>query len=214
VLPELADLPAAEITHALRDTEAHVVLTAREGGSHHGLLLSADGIVGHQPQLHPTARLAWLDAPGTDLRIFELPWGRMALVVGDDALFPETFRLAAIQDADVVAVSTGSFEPWELRLGLPERAAENRVNVVAAGSDANGLTGGIYGLSPDFTLWTAWHGPFTGVISHPEVTAVDAGARSARAVIRPAQAVNRLVSKGTDLVDGRPRRYFDAMPIP
>ncbi|MEV0248657.1 carbon-nitrogen hydrolase family protein [Nocardia sp. NPDC050712] len=214
VLPELTGHTAADIAGALRDTTAHAVLTVRSDGSHHGLLIDADGIVGHQQQLHPTARLPWLDTPGTELRIFELPWGRMALVIGDDILFPETFRLAAIQDADVIAVSTGPLEPADLRLLLPERAAENRLNVVAAGLDDTRLTGGIYGCSPDFTLWTPWPGPFTGVISHPEVTAVEPGARTARALIRPAQAVNRCVSKGTDLVDGRPRRPFDAMPIP
>ncbi|WP_067814588.1 carbon-nitrogen hydrolase family protein [Nocardia inohanensis] len=214
VLPELAALTVPEIVRALRDTQCHVVTSRREGGAHHGVLINADGIVGRQPQLHPTARHPWLSEPGDELEVFDLAWGRLALVVGDDALFPETFRLAAIQDADVVAVPHTPTEEWELRLGLPERAAENRLNVVAAGfTPGHSLTGGIHGLSADFTLWTAWLGPFTGVISHPEVTPVAPGATSVRAAIRPAQAVNRQVSRGTDLLANRPRGPLAAMTV-
>ncbi|WP_216893104.1 nitrilase-related carbon-nitrogen hydrolase [Nocardia alni] len=214
VLPELASIPVREITAALGDSTAHAVTTVRDGNAHHGLLISRDGIVARQPQLHPTARHPWLTEPGSRLEIVELPWGRVALVVGDDALFPETFRLAVVQDADVAAVCCTPVEDWELRLGLAERSAENRLNVVAAGSTADGrLAGGIYALSPDFTLWTAWNGPFTGVISHPEVTPVAPGEATVRALIRPAQAANRCVSRGTDLVDGRPRPALDAMTV-
>jgi len=189
-----------------------VVLSARVGGAHHGVLVTADGVLGRQAQLHPTNRLPWLTEPGTELTVFDVPWGRLAIVVGDDALFPETFRLAALQDADVVAVPCSPTEPWELALGLSERAAENRLNVVAAGSDEHGgLLGAVYALSPDFTLWTVWSGPFTGVISHPIVTGAPPDAAEVRATVRPAQAVNRTVSKGTDLVDGRPRWPLDAM---
>lgn len=211
VLPGPAAITVPEIVAALADTGSHVVLSVREGDAHHGLLVNADGIAGRQPQMHRSARYPWAVELGSELRIYELPWGRLAVVVGDDALFPETFRLAAVADADVVAVPGIAGEPWELTLGLPERAAENRLNVVAAGLDSHGLTGGIYGLSRDFTLWTTWSGPFTGRISHPEITAVDPGATTAHAVIRPAQAVNRLVSRGTDLVAGRPRRPLDAL---
>ncbi|MFF2555299.1 nitrilase-related carbon-nitrogen hydrolase [Nocardia sp. NPDC058058] len=209
VLPELADVPIAEVMLALAGTDTHVVTTVRDGAAHDGLLLNASGIVGRQRQLHRTGRYPWLTTLGDELGIFELPWGRMALVIGDDSIFPETFRLAVVADADVVAVPFTPAESWELRLGLPERAAENRLNIVAAGSAPQGLTGEICALSPDFTLWTAWSGPFTGVISHPEVTAAEPGALMVRATIRPAQAMNRTVSRGTDLVAGRPSRPLD-----
>ncbi|MFC9437069.1 nitrilase-related carbon-nitrogen hydrolase [Nocardia sp. NPDC057030] len=212
VLPELANLPIPDVVRALHDTSAHAVLSVRDAATHRGVLVNADGVVGYQSQLHPTERHPWFTVPGDGLTVFELPWGRMALVVGDDALFPETFRLAAIQDADVVAAPCSPAEPWELRLGLAERAAENRLNVVAAGTAESGeLVGAIYALSPDFTLWTAWSGPFTGVISHPVVTGVPSGSTSVRAVVRPAEAVRRSVSKGTDLVADRPAWPLDEM---
>ncbi|WP_405138278.1 nitrilase-related carbon-nitrogen hydrolase [Nocardia sp. NBC_01388] len=212
VLPETATLSAAEVIAALQGTSAHAVLTVRVGDAQHGLLVNAGGIAGYQPQLHRTHRHPWLTDTGSRVEVFELPWGRLALVVGDDALFPETFRLAAIQDVDVVAVPHSPVERWETGLGLPERSAENRLNVVAAGLDPQGgLVAAVYALSPDFTLWTAWSGPFTGVISHPEITPAPPGATRVHALVRPAQAVNRNVSKGTDLVAGRPRPALAAL---
>ncbi|WP_405495738.1 nitrilase-related carbon-nitrogen hydrolase [Nocardia sp. NBC_00511] len=212
VLPELTaqarahQLTVPTVAAALDGTSSHAVLTVRDGNSHVGLLISADGVIGRQAQLHRSHRYTWLTELGSRVEVFDLPWGRIALVIGEDTLFPETFRLAAIQDADVVAVVNSPQEQWERRLGLTERAAENRLNLVAAGLDSTGgLTADVYALSPDFTLWTAWQGPFTGLISHPEVTSAPPGADRLHATVRPAQAVNRSVSRGTDLVAGRPR---------
>ncbi|MQY26123.1 nitrilase-related carbon-nitrogen hydrolase [Nocardia aurantia] len=203
VLPESAALGVPEIVAALGDSDAHVVLTDA-GGT--GLLVNADGIAGRAPRLHGH------DAAGTGIEIFELPWGRLALVVGDDALFPESFRLAVVRDADVVAVPHTPAEPWEVRLGLPERSAENRLNIVAAGTDAaGGLIATVCALSPDFTLWTAWQGPFTGRISHPDLFTAPPGAPRLVATVRPAQAVNRAVSRGTDLVAGIPLAALTAL---
>ncbi|WP_067831797.1 nitrilase-related carbon-nitrogen hydrolase [Actinomadura kijaniata] len=208
VLPELAFGPDASATRtarvladALRGTSAHAVTSVRDGDSHLGCLVSAHGLVDTQRQLHRSARhAAWATRLGDGLEVFGLPWGRLAIVVGDDALYPETARLAAVADADVLAVPFTPREPWETRLGLLERAAENRLNVVAAGGDA----GLVLALSGDFTLWTAWEGPFTGRISHPLVTRADGPVTLAP--VHPARAVNRLVSKNTDLVAGRPWR--------
>ncbi|MEC3957747.1 nitrilase-related carbon-nitrogen hydrolase [Nocardia sp. CDC153] len=207
VVPECLAKPLAvtAVAAALRGTSAHAVVTVRSGDSHVGLLVDGTGVRGRQPQLHRTRRHPWLTELGSRLEVFETPWARLALVVGDDALFPETFRLAAVADADVVAVAHTPAEPWEYRLGLPERAAENRLNIVAAGLDSSGeLTAAVYALSPDFTLWTPWQGPFAGVISHPEVISAPPGADHLFATVRPAQAVNRRVSRGTDLVADRP----------
>ncbi|BCJ76737.1 hypothetical protein CS0771_62810 [Catellatospora sp. IY07-71] len=139
----------------------------------------------------------------------DLAWGRLAMMAGGDSIYPELFRVAALRDVDVVAVTVETAETWELALGLPERAAENRLNVVAATPVHQEAA--VFALSPDFTLWTAWQGPFTGRISHPVVTAVPAGQAAGRADVAPAQAANRLVSRQTDLVDGRPWRLVHAL---
>jgi predicted amidohydrolase len=201
VLPELTG-SVAGVSAALGGTDAHAVLTVIEDGGHFGVVVGASGVVARQPQLH-------FSGAGKRIVPVDLPWGCLAVVVGDDALFPETFRLAALADADVVAVPYRPQEPWEMALGLPERAAENRLNVVV--STPAGQPAAIFAMSPDFTLWTQWQGPFTGRISTPIRTDVAAGAPTGTAVVAPAQAANRLVSRRTDLVDGRPWRLVDAL---
>ena len=122
--------------------------------------------------------------------------------MGDDALYPETFRLAALKDADVVAVPFTTATRHDLDPLLLERAAENRLNLAVASWRGEPGSGMLVPLSSDFTLWAPGRGPFTGVISRPEpVLAVDT---VTRAVLRPECATNRFVTKGTDLVDGRP----------
>jgi predicted amidohydrolase len=210
---------------ALDGTNAHAVTATPTGP----ILLDANGPLAHQPVLHPQdpddlARTvadtpdspvslpqSTQDRPGEGgvVHIVELPWGRLAMVAGADSIFPEVFRLAALADADVVAVPFEAGEAWELSLGLPERAAENRLNVIAAAPVEQDSA--VFALSADFTLWTAWQGPFTGRISHPVITTVPAGQVSGRADVAPAQAANRQVSRQTDLVDGRPWRLVQAL---
>jgi hypothetical protein len=208
VLPEMAfgtgadpDAVTGALAAELRGTAAHAVTSVRAGNVHAAYLVNAGGLAGVQPQLHACARhAAWATELGDRVEVFTLPWGRLALVTGDDALYPEVFRLAAIADADAVAVPFTPAEDWETALGLPERAAENRLNVIASGPSG----GPILALPADFTLWTSWAGPFEGRISHPLITrAVDLVTVAA---VHPARAVNRLVSKNTDLVGGRPAR--------
>ncbi|TDE39250.1 nitrilase-related carbon-nitrogen hydrolase [Actinomadura sp. 6K520] len=213
VLPELAfgvdadpGAVVAALATALDGTTAHAVTTVRAGAAHAAYLVNARGLAGSQPQLHACARHSgWATEYGKRLAVFALPWGRLALVPGDDALYPEVFRLAAIADADAVAVPCTPAEDWEIALGLPERAAENRLNVVASGPD----DGVVLALPADFTLWTSWAGPFEGRISHPLVTR--ASGPVTVAAVHPAQAVNRLVSKNTDLVGGRPAHAVAAL---
>ncbi len=111
------------------------------------------GIVLRQPQLHACARLDWASTLGDGLQVVDLPWGRLALVVGDDALYPETFRLAAFQDVDVVAVPFTTQTPADLDPLLLERAAENRINVAVASRRGAAGGGALFPLSADFTLW-------------------------------------------------------------
>ncbi|WP_370614861.1 nitrilase-related carbon-nitrogen hydrolase [Mumia qirimensis] len=199
-----------EIVEALSGTDAVAVTSVRDHDQHVGLVLDADGEVARQPQLHASARHAdWATRLGDELVVVELGWGRLAVVVGDDALYPETFRLAALQDADVVAVPFTVSGAHDIDLLLLERAAENRLNVVVASRRSEQGAGAVIPLSADFTLWSAWEGPFAGIISRPEpVVATDT---VTLATVRPACATNRFVSRGTDVVDGRPWALADAL---
>ncbi|MGW0808653.1 carbon-nitrogen hydrolase family protein [Nonomuraea sp. NPDC002799] len=216
VLPEGSPVTAEEAARAVHGTDAHVVtgtgLLIGPGGPDLGRLGDPDG--------PGTGRLDGPDGPGHPdaapasgpCEVYDLPWGRLAIIAGAAARHPEEFRLAALADADVVAVPCTAREPWELRLGLLERSAENRLNIIAAGQDGpGGLAGAILRLPADFTLWTAWQGPFTGQISHPVVTHVKNTDLLVQGTLSPAQSVNRLVSRNTDLVAGRPWRLAGAL---
>ncbi|MCD4524402.1 nitrilase-related carbon-nitrogen hydrolase [Nocardioides sp. cx-173] len=203
VLPELAGPAPEELAALLAGSDALVVTSVAEGERHVGLVIGADGVRMRQPQLHRSERhAAWATDLGDGLEIHDAPWGRLAVVVGDDALYPETFRLAALRDADVVAVPFTVGSVHDLELLLLERAAENRLNLAVASVPTEHGAGGLIPLSADFTLWTAWERPFAGVISRPEPVPADAAVTVA--TLRPACAVNRFVTRGTDVVDGRP----------
>jgi len=209
VLPELfhvTSLPQAErqseeMLATLRGTlhQAYVATSIVEDGAHVGVLFNQNGIVLRQPQLHPCGRHAW-SRLGNSVNVFQSEWGRVALVIGGDCVFPETFRLAALQGAEVVASPTQVLERWETELGFKERAAENRVNVLAASPTGSG----IYAITEDFTLWTEWKNrPFDGNINTPVVT-MAAGEGLTLAEIHPAAAANKMVSHRTDVLHGRP----------
>ncbi len=212
VLPELAGLAPEAIVAALAGSTAYVATSVADGDAHVGLVISADGTLLRQPQLHASARHDWATALGDDFVVIDLPWGRLALVVGDDALYPETFRLAALQDVDVVAVPFTTQAGADLDPLLLERAAENRLNVAVASRQGEFGGGALFPLSTDFTLWAPDRGPFAGIISRPDPVLAVGSVQVA--TLRPVCAVNRFVSKGTDLVDGRPWALAQALVEP
>ena len=105
-----AHVAVATLADAVHGTDALVVTSLPgelgEARSHDAVLVGADGVLARQPQLHHVERHAhWVGALGDALAVHETPFGRLALVVGDDSIYPETFRLAALGDADVVAAA-------------------------------------------------------------------------------------------------------------
>jgi predicted amidohydrolase len=198
------------LTAALRGTPAHAVVSIRDGDRHLGAVVGGEGLVALQPQLHRSGRHAgWHEGLGEGLSVVDLPWGRLAVVVGDDALYPETFRLAALAHAEVAAVPFTVLEAWEVRTGLLERAAENRLSVVAATRPTAAGASLVLGLHPQAALWGSRE--FDGTISFPLVTAAAPDQQVLCGVVQPAHAAHRLVSRGTDLVDGRPWQLVDAI---
>jgi deaminated glutathione amidase len=199
VLPELAVDDVAGLAVAVRGSDTIVVTTLRDGAAHRAVVVGAGGVVASGPALHRTDRLGWATEVADRLVFVDLPWGRLAVVAGDDALFPESFRLAAVAGASVVAVTTHLEDRWLVDLGLVERAAENRLNLVVGSRPG---VGGpmVVALPPDFTLWLPGRErPYDGTINTPDLF-VDPAA----ATLVPARAANRQISRGTDLVGGRP----------
>jgi len=229
VLPELFCFEQARVddaAEAARRTEQAVAalaaacgaqgfavasLVQRQGAAfrHAALLIGGGGVLAAQPQLHRCARHPWAE-PGEGVVLHNLPFGRVGMVVGEDSIYPETFRLLALAGAEIAAASLNVEEDWELRLGLVERAAENRLNLVAASRAESG--GSLAAaLVEDFTLMTPWkEREFDGLISQPEVQRA-AGAGALRAQLRPAAAANKLLSHRTHLLRDRPWPLLDAL---
>jgi predicted amidohydrolase len=206
----------SRLQQTLRGTSAVAVFSGVEalqgGWAHVGVMVGADGVLLRQPQLHRCGLHPWVTALGDGLSVVDLPWGRVAMIIGADTIYPEVFRLAALQDVEVVACPLHQQEAWEARLGLPERAAENRLAVVAACRMGEAGRSLIAAVGQDFTLWTPWKSrPFDGRISVPELTYAPAQAGVTLAAVYPACAGNRMVSQQTDLVDGRPWQLLDAL---
>jgi predicted amidohydrolase len=198
---------------AVGDTDAVVVTSLPHEGWHTGVVIGKDGVVHRQPQLHRIERhREWVVNLGDAVEVLQLPWGRLAVVVGDDAIFPETFRLAALQDADVVAVPFDVQERWEIDFGLLERAAENRVNLVAASRPRSGLGASFFVPLEDFGMWRKDRKErFDGVISCPKPVEVEPKPGVTMVELHPSEATNRMVTKATDLVDGRPWNLLDGV---
>lgn len=204
VLPELSSPSTAEIQSALKVSDMVVATSVQEDNAHVGVLIGEDGVLLKQSQLHACGRHPWATDLGDTLNVIDLPWGRFALIVGGDVIYPEVFRLAVLQDVQVVACPTKILEGWEFETGWIERAAENRMNVVFATQPSDVGAGMIVAMDKDFTLWTQWEKPFDGNINYPLVTRAERASGLVRAPIFPAVTSNRVISQKTDLVVNRP----------
>ncbi len=100
-----------------------------------GFLFAPDGrLAGMQRKLHlfPRERDEGL-SPGSRLEVFETPVGRLALPVCMDATYFETYRLAALLGAEIVAAPVTNVEPydyWKLLRGAWPRTQETPVFAV------------------------------------------------------------------------------------
>lgn len=137
------------VAQALDSSASFVVTSLPDDAAHVGVLIGASGVIGRQVQMHPCGRhISWQAAFGDRLTPFDLPWGRLVIVVGDDALYPEVFQICARLGADVVAAPCAPAERWELTVGLPARAVEQQLNIVAAAHAGPGGGGWISGSGP------------------------------------------------------------------
>ena len=180
------------------------------GPQHFGLCVGAEGVILCQPQLHASSRFT-ADLPlGNAVEVVDLEWGRLGIVVGEDAVYPEVFRLAALSGADLIAIPGHLEERWEVELGLPERAAENRMTLAFA--TRPGLAGAslLADLEDDFTLLTPWSERiFDGNINAPRLHLATRGAQLTGHVLHPARSRNKILSGKTHVLDSRPWAIHD-----
>jgi predicted amidohydrolase len=86
-----------------------------------GLLVSQNGILYKQGQTHSCGHLPWVTHLDDVISIYEASWGKVALLVGQDIIFPEMAKIATLKDADLLIVMTHILEDWETNLGLLSR---------------------------------------------------------------------------------------------
>ena len=166
------ELAIAQLSAACSDGQyvsTSVVRGTDDGPALQAVLVGSDGVILAQGLVHASARHTW-SALSSEIKVIDLPLGRVALVPGPDSRLPEMFRLLALEGVEVAAVPLDPAERWELQTGLVERAAENRINLlVAARSSAHG-NGFIASLQGDFTVLTPWvERKFDGLLSQPEL---------------------------------------------
>jgi predicted amidohydrolase len=90
----------------------------------------AGEVVGYQDKLNLTADERDLATPGSAVNVLDTRYGRLGILIGLDALYPEVTRLMAIQGADLligVAASPGAAPARTIRSALALRAEENQV---------------------------------------------------------------------------------------
>ena len=197
VLPELTPRPAEIPAGVL------VVTTTERDGRHVGQVWTADGLVHEQAQIHRCDRHPDATRLGEGIDLYGTPFGDMAVIVGDDHRYPETVRLAAVAGAHLVAVCWQPEHRWECDLALVERAAENRVSLAACGPPGP-LAATMLLDPPADSLWNPHRmSPFDGTINTPVCVRAARDQVLLVGVLHPGRAVNREVSKDTDLVGGR-----------
>jgi predicted amidohydrolase len=183
---------------------ASLVLPVGAGYGVVSVLVDGRGERARQPQLHRCERYPWMSL-GDELSTVDLPWGRLAMITGDDMVFPELVKVAALKGAHVIAAPLQLQEPWEEAYGLRSRAAENRVCLLASSRPLGRQGGLIADLERDFTLMTEWQQrPFDGYINAPIVTEQGVAPGVVITRVHPQAACNKLMSERTDLLLDRP----------
>jgi predicted amidohydrolase len=186
-----------------------LVLPVGAGSSIAAVLVGENGLRAQQQQLHASAAYA-AHKPGDELHMVDLPWGRLAMLAGDDAVVPEVAKMAALAGAHVLAIPFQLQEAWERDFGLPSRAAENRVCIVASSWPQDGRAGLIATLEREFTIMTPWRErQFDGRINEPVITSQDPDVAIVTGTVHPAAACNKLMSEATDLLLDRPWRLSE-----
>ena len=142
VLPELAlsglvtsDTQARALAEVIRDSESVKLLTAlardndafvvtsiveQDSGRMYNtaLLVGPEGLVGSYRKVHLSMDdRAWASPGDGGFPVFDIPAGRVGLLVGHDAMFPEAARAFGVKGADLICVPAALKYPRVTSLG-------------------------------------------------------------------------------------------------
>ncbi|MFZ5944339.1 MAG: carbon-nitrogen hydrolase family protein [Bacillota bacterium] len=102
-------------------------------------LFYPDGTINRQDKLHitPCEVKEWCISPGKDIKVFDTPKGRIAVIVCYDLEFPEVVRMVKARGADIIFCPSCTDDEhgfYRVRYSGHARAVENQVYVVIAGT--------------------------------------------------------------------------------
>lgn len=138
------ELPAGESARAWADAAqrlgVHVVagIAERDGARlyNSAIFVGPSGLVGIYRKLHLWDRENLFFEPGNHgVPVFDTPLGRISIAICYDGWFPEVYRLAALQGADVVCVPTN----WVPMPGQPAGRPAMATTLAMASAHSNGL---------------------------------------------------------------------------
>ena len=204
---------------------AYVVagLIERDTGSgrlyNSAVLVGPGGVVGTYRKLHLAAEdRPWATPGNLGLPTFDIPCGRVGMLVGYDALFPEAARSLALDGADIIACP--SLLSWPPVLPYGETAVPMPPFVEAGPTDAhyhlwrererenNAHLLFANGAVP----WLGWSGCFAAEWeSEPRQESLVRGDREGTATL---EIETQGVSRTKDLVRMRTPIWYDAMQAP
>jgi predicted amidohydrolase len=210
----VSDALLAELCQAAASTGTWIVASLVEASDdafyNTAYLIGSSGEVAgryRQLTLWPSER-AWATA-GAELPVFSTPLGRIGLLVGYDCLMPEPARILAMAGADIIAVPAAWRAGWDESLAIVERAAENRVSVIAAvrpDSIAEGRRGSLVVAAERFPTTPHW------AIRMPEPAYIaGGGARYVAASISPAHSRDKRSFENTDQIGLRRPEFYESL---
>ncbi|MBD1918315.1 carbon-nitrogen hydrolase family protein [Phormidium sp. FACHB-322] len=112
------------------------------------------GVIGRYRQTHLSPSMqAWAKA-GDELPVFETPFGRIGIILGDDGFYPESTRILALNGADIIVWCSAWIQPSERELLAVPKAEDNRVYLICANRTDCPYPGGSFVIPPNgFTNW-------------------------------------------------------------
>jgi predicted amidohydrolase len=129
-------------------------------------------VLGFYDKFNPTEyeMMHWGVTAGTELPVFELDFGRMAILICYDIFFPEMVRIYSFKGAEVVFLSTGNItpNPQVVYEQLRVRANDYSVNIAMSN----------YGMEPPYAPHAGRVLPSQAcIIDHDGVVLADTGHR-------------------------------------
>ena len=113
-------------------------------GAHQAVLISEQGLLAKQQQLHFCQRYQWTPL-GDALTLVELPLEqgniKLVMLTADDATIPEIVNVAALNQVHLLLVPFEIQEPGEVEYCLLSRAAEHRICILAASREQSFAAG-------------------------------------------------------------------------